>query len=142
MAARPFAAAAAALLFVEAVAGPFEAVEALALPFAEPEDSGVVAQLVAFEALVQASARRPAGAALEMRQRVWIAAVAEPGLAFVRFLEQPALLEGPEQNRQLSADPREVLANSFFPGFSDYLLLRGDLGKPQRGASPPAGFEG
>ena len=133
-AARPFGAvAAAAAVLASLSADPDAAVAAMAPP-------GVVAQHVEFAAVSEASAR-PAESAWEAQQRVWVAAVAEqPRLAFSPFPERPALLRGPEPNRELSADPQEVPAHSF-PAFSDR-WLRGDSGLALPEGSFPTDFEG
>jgi hypothetical protein len=119
----------------EAAARPFGAVEVLASPSAEPDAAvvavaqpGVVAQPVEFAA--EASAR-PAEAALEALLRVWVvaeAAVAER-LAVAPFPERPALLQGPEPSRQLSAAPPEVPAP--FPALSEHRRLPGDSRPPE-----------
>jgi hypothetical protein len=131
----------------EAAARPFGAVEVRASLSADPDAAvvavappGVVAQRVEFAAASEASAR-PAESAWEALQRVWMAAVAEePRLAFSPFPERPALLRGPEPNRELSADPQGMPAHSFL-AFSDR-RLRGDSGLALPEGSFPAGFEG
>jgi hypothetical protein len=141
------AAAGVAVGLAEAAARPFGAVEVLASPSADPDapvaavaPPGVVARRVEFAAVSEASAR-PAESAWEAQQRVWVAAVAkEPRLAFSPFPERPALLRGPEPNRELSADPQEVPAHSF-PAFSDR-WLRGDSGLELPEGSFPTDFEG
>jgi hypothetical protein len=117
-------------------APPFGAVAVPASPSAEPDAAvvaaaqrGVVAQPVEFAA--EASAR-PAEPALEARLRIWVvagAAVAAARLAFAPFPERPALLQGPEPSRQLSAAPPEVPAP--FPALSEHPRLPGDSGQPE-----------
>jgi hypothetical protein len=124
-AARPFAAAAAL---------PFEAAAVLAWPSAEP-DAAAVAVAVAqpgeaarpVEFAAEAVAQ-PAEPALEARLRIWGAAVvaAAARLAFAPLPERPALLQGPEPNRQLSADPPAVRAA--LPVLSAHQLLPEDSG--------------
>jgi hypothetical protein len=116
---------------------PFGAVAVLASPSAEPDAAvvaaaaqpGVVAQPVEFAA--EASAR-PAGPALEARLRIWAAVVAVAAaerLAVAPFPERPALLQGPEPSRQLSAAPPEVPAP--FPALLEHPLFPGDSGPPE-----------
>jgi hypothetical protein len=118
-----------------AAAPPFGAVEVLASPSAEPDAAvvaaarpGVVAQPVEFAA--EASAR-PAEPALEALLRIWAAVVvaAAERLAVAPFPERPALLQGPEPSRQLSAAPPEVPAP--FPALSEHPRLPGDSGQPE-----------
>jgi hypothetical protein len=126
-------------------APPFGAVEVLASPSAEPDAAvvaaaqpGVVAQPVEFVA--EASAR-PAELAVEVRLRIWaavVAAVAAARLAFAPFPERPALPQGPEPSRQLSAGPPEVPAP--FPALSEHPLFPGDSGQPE--VSSLAGLAG
>jgi len=117
-------------------ARPFGAVAVLASPSAEPDAAvaaaaqpGVVAQPVEFAA--EASAR-PAEPALEALLRPWVAAgvaVAAARLAFGPLPERPALLQGPEPSRQLSAAPLEVPAP--LPALSEHRLFPGYSGQPE-----------
>jgi hypothetical protein len=127
----------------EAAARPFGAAVAQASPSAEPDAAvvavaqpGVVAQPVEFAA--EASAR-PAEPALEARLRIWAVVVAAAErLAVAPFPERPALLQGPEPSRQLSAAPPEAPAP--FPALSAHRLFPGDSGQPE--VSSLAGLAG
>jgi len=83
---------------------------------------GEAAQPVEFAAEAVA---QPAEPALEARLRIWVA-VAAARLAFAPLPERPALLQGPEPNRQLSADPPVVRAA--LPVLSAHQLLPEDSG--------------
>jgi hypothetical protein len=119
-----------------AVARPFGAAAAQASPSAEPvaavvavAQPGEVAQPVEFAAEAVA---QPAEPALEARLRILgaaevVAAVAR--LAFAPLPERPALLQAPEPNRQLSAEPLEVPAP--LPAPLAHRLLQGDWGPPE-----------
>ena len=118
-----------------AVARPFGAAAAQASPSAEPDAAAVavaqpgeVAQPVEFAAEAVA---QPAEPALEARLRILAAAVAVAAarLAFAPLPERPALLQAPEPNRQLSAEPQEVPAP--FPALLAHRLLPGDSGPPE-----------
>jgi hypothetical protein len=87
-----------------------------------------VAQPVEFAAEAVA---QPAEPALEARLRILAAAVAVAAarLAFAPLPERPALLQAPEPNRQLSAEPQEVPAP--LPAPSAHRLLPGDSGPPE-----------
>ena len=86
---------------------------------------GEAAQPVEFAAEAVA---QPAEPALEARLRIWAEAVAVAAarLAVAPLPERPALLQGPEPNRQLSADPPVVRAA--LPVLSAHQLLPEDSG--------------
>ena len=119
----------------EVAARPFVAVAVPASPSAEPDAAaavaaaqrGVVAQPVEFAA--EASAR-PAEPALEARLRIWaVVVVAAEHSAVGPLPERPALLQGPEPSRQLSAAPLEVPAP--LPALSEHRLFPAYSGQPE-----------
>ena len=97
-------------LVAEAAARPFGAAEALALPSAGP-DAAVVRRDVAARPVAFEASARPAARVLEVQRPAWVAAAAEPRLAFAPFPERPAWLPGLEPNRQPSVGPPEMLAH-------------------------------
>jgi len=121
---------------VAVAARPFGAAAAQASPSAEPDAAGVavaqpgeVAQPVEFAAETSA---RPAESALVALLRPSAAAgvaLAAARLAFAPLPERPALLQGSEPNRQLSAEPQQVPAP--LPAPLAHRLLPGDSAPPE-----------
>jgi hypothetical protein len=119
-----------------AAARPSGAAAAQASPSAEPDAAGVavaqpgeVAQPVEFAAEAVA---QPAEPALEARLRILGAAAAVAAvehLAVAPLPGRPALLQAPEPNRQLAADPQQVPAP--LPAPLAHRLLPGDSGPPE-----------
>jgi hypothetical protein len=115
-----------------AAARPSGAAAARASPSAEPDAAvvavaqpGAVAQPVEFAAEAVA---QPAEPALEARLRILAVAVAAR-LAVAPLPEPPALLQAPEPNRQLAAEPLKVPAP--LPAPLAHRLLPGDSEAPE-----------
>lgn len=107
-------------------------VAALASPPVELDAAGVVA-VVTQPGVEARPARRPAERVLEALQLVWVAVAAGLRSAFA-LPGPPALLQGSEPNRRLSADPPAVPAH-WFPALSEHPRLLGDSGRQPAEAS-------